>query len=154
LLKPINEDRLNKAINKLLQTTPVVNQQQKQINALLETLKKLDTPKKPEAITFTNGDKIIMLPFVDIAFFEAEDKYAFANTLAGKRYITDLSLTKLEEKTPDFFIRIHRSIIINTKAIIEIRKSFNGKFFFKMEGEKQVESGVTYNRHIKAFLGL
>lgn len=153
LLKPISEERLDKAIEKL-KALGTEKSDSQQIEALLTSINLLNKPKKPDSITITNGDKIILLPFSEVAYFQAEDKYAFAYTLSGKRHILDFSLTKLEEKIPDKFLRIHRAVIMNADAIAEIRKGFGGKFFFKMKNNTQIESGVTYNQTIKAFLNL
>jgi len=56
----------------------------------------------------------------------------FLHTTDGKKHLTDFTISSLEEKLPEGFVRIHRSYIINSDHIKEIRKSFNGAFVFVM----------------------
>lgn len=131
LLKPIEKDRLQKSMDKLQEmhkplALPLQN--------LLEQLK----PKKEvKTLTVKIGDKILLIQLQDIFAIEAEDKYVFLHTLDGNKHLTDFTLANLEEKLPENFCRIHRSIIINTDRIKEIRKSFNGALVFVMDNKDQ-----------------
>ncbi|MDB5020875.1 MAG: Two-component response regulator, partial [Pedobacter sp.] len=75
----------------------------------------------------------------------------FLNTRDGKRHLTDFTLAALQEKLPEEFVRISRSTIIHTELIKEIRKSFNGTFFFLMndaQGSK-LNSSRSYGTVLK-----
>ena len=72
--------------------------------------------------------------------------------LEGNEYITDYTLKSIEPKTPKDFIRIHRSYIVNTKAIKEIHKYFNGKYACVLRDKPQskVVSSLSYTEQVKA----
>ncbi len=53
----------------------------------------------------------------DILFFEAYDNYAYVHTL-DKKHIVSMPLISIENKIPSkYFIRVHRSYIINIEKI-------------------------------------
>jgi two-component system LytT family response regulator len=141
LLKPIEQERLAKAITKLK------NRQDPAYVIPLELLmKQLNHKKEIKSLTVKIGDRIILVKLQELAFIEAEDKYVFLNTIDGKRHLTDFTLAALQEKLPEEFVRISRSIIIHTELIKEIRKSFNGTFFFYISDAQssKLNSGRSY----------
>ena len=128
LLKPVETERLEKTLKKLQQT-----QYQPLPDLPLETLmKQLLIKKEIKTLTVKIGDKILLIKLDSIIYIEAEEKYVFLNTGDGKKHLTDFTINSLEEKLPGQFVRIHRSYIINTEHIKEIRRSFNGAFVFVM----------------------
>jgi len=128
LLKPIEKERLEKAVNKLQKIHGNTN-----YSIPLELLmSQLKIKKEIKTLTVKIGDRILLVKLQDLAFVEAEDKYVFLNTVDGKKNLTDFKISSLEEKLPDQFVKINRSTIINSDLIKEIRKGFNGAFFFIM----------------------
>jgi len=139
LLKPIELERLDKTIKKLKQTNLASNQV-----PIDELIKQLQGKKTIKTLTVKLGDKILLIKLTDIVHVQAEDKYVFLHTADGKKHLTDFTLSVLEEKLPDEFLRIHRSEIINTDYIKEIRKGFNGALVFILNNAD--ETRVTSSR--------
>jgi two-component system LytT family response regulator len=128
LLKPIEDERLKKAI-KRLQT----QQREPDYNIPLDLLmRQLKIKKEIKTLTVKIGDRILLIKIQDLVYIDAEEKYVFLNTADGKRCLTDFTITSLAEKLPDQFVRINRSTIINSDLIKEIKRGFNGAFFFIM----------------------
>jgi two-component system LytT family response regulator len=127
LLKPIEQERLAKAVNRLQQ-----RKNPAYVIPLEALMKQLNKKKEIKSITVKIGDRIILVKLQELAFIEAEDKYVFLNTTDGKRHLTDFTLAALEDKLPEDFVRISRSSIIHAELIREIRKSFNGTLCFIM----------------------
>lgn len=135
LLKPVEAERLELTIKKLEK----VNKQE-DVNIPLESLlKQLNVKKDRKTITVKIGDRILLIKPEDIAYIQAEDKYVFLCCLDGKKHLTDFTITGLEEKLPDSFIRISRSTLINADHISEIRKSFNGTLVFVMKDRESTK---------------
>jgi len=128
LLKPIEEQRLRRTILKL--ETLEVESQNSQLQHLLE---KLDS-EKVKTLTVTIGDRMIPISVENVVYFHAEDRYVFIHDKDGKKHLLSTSLTELEKKLSDSFIRVHRAFIINRDYVREIRKSVNGKLTFCMNG--------------------
>lgn len=129
LLKPIEKERLEKAVTKLkkLQANPSYT------IPLEHLMQQLHVKKDLKTLTVKIGDRILLVKLQDLSFIEAEDKYVFLNTVDGKRNLTDFTISSLEEKLPGHFVKINRGTIINSELIREIRKGFNGAFFFIMD---------------------
>lgn len=145
LLKPIGEERLYQSIQKLKNLD--TDTSSKELQKLLEKL------KKPElkTITVSLGDRMILVPVKDIVYFHAEDKYVVIYDTLGKKHLISSSLTDLENKLDDSFIRVHRAYIINRDYVKEIRKGSNGTLNFVMKGqeETQINSSQTYTPIIR-----
>jgi two-component system LytT family response regulator len=151
LLKPVEKERLEKTIKKLHQfstaTAPL---------PLQELMRQLQIKTTSKTLTVKIGDKILLIKLADIIYIEAEDKYVFLHTADGKKHLTEYTLSTLEEKLPEQFIRIHRGAIINTDCIKEIRKGFNSAFVFVMTNtaESRITSGRSYGETLKAHFGM
>jgi two-component system LytT family response regulator len=129
LLKPIEKERLDKSINKLK------NLQSGGAHHLpLELLMKhIHIKKEIKTLTVKIGDRILLVKLQDLAFIEAEDKYVFLHSTDGTKNLTDFTISGLEAKLPVHFVKINRGILINTELIKEIRRGFNGSYYFIMD---------------------
>lgn len=146
LLKPIEAERLAKAVLRLQQ-----RQDAAYVIPVELLMKQLNKKKEIKSLTVKIGDRIILVKLQELAFIQAEDKYVFLNTTDGKRHLTDFTLTTLQDKLPEEFVRISRSTIIHSELIREIRKSFNGTLVFMMndsEGSK-LNSSRSYGPALK-----
>lgn len=153
LLKPIEAERLEKTVEKIRKFTakPASNPFNANLMAVLEKLK----PKRDiHAISVKAGERFIFVPLADISHFEAEDKYVFLHTLEGKHHLTNYTITALEEKLPDFFVRVSRASIVNSLAIKELQKEFNGKFVVLMKDLKRskIRTGSSYGEQIRRLM--
>ena len=139
LLKPVEALRLEKTIKKLRQTQLYADKL-----PIEELMLRLQLKKTVKTLTVKIGDKILLIKLNDIVYIEAEDKYVFLHTADGKKHLTDYILSILEDKLPEQFVRIHRSAIINSDCIKEIRKGFNGALVFILNNP--TETRITSSR--------
>ena len=86
----------------------------------------------PTSPTLQNDDtlflkteyRIVKVSISDIRYVEAMSEYLKVHLESeGKPIITLLSMKKMEERLPDYFMRIHRSYIINLTKIQEVNKN-------------------------------
>ncbi|RYY57027.1 MAG: response regulator [Chitinophagaceae bacterium] len=146
LLKPIEKERLEKTIMKLATLTPGSPDP-----LTKEVLREVQRKPETKTLTVKTGDRIFLLKISDIVMALADEKYVFIYTSDGKKYLTDYTIALLEEKLPPDFVRIHRSAIINSEQVLEIRKGFNGVFNFIMNGHSPapVSSSRSYADTLK-----
>jgi two-component system LytT family response regulator len=151
LLKPIEAERLQKTVKKLHQFSGINGQ-----IPLQQLIMQLNSKIVSKTLTVKIGDKILLIKLADIIYIEAEDKYVFLHTTDGKKHLTEYTVSVLEEKLPEQFLRVHRGTIINTDGIKEIRKSFNSAFVFVMNNaaESRITSGRSYGDGLKLRLGI
>ncbi|WP_234736926.1 LytR/AlgR family response regulator transcription factor [Tellurirhabdus bombi] len=153
LLKPVEPERLTKTVERLRKAQPAPTGAVPDLRHLLELFK----PKKElHAISVKSGDRILLIPLADIAFFEAEDKYVLLHTHDGQQYLTTYTITTLEEKLPDTFVRISRAVLVNSRFIKEIQRYFSGKYLIVLRDKKssQLQTGSTYNDNLKSLMEL
>ena len=149
LLKPIELERLDKTIHKLKQTNLA-----KPVLALEDLLQQIKGKTVQKTLTVKLGDRILLIKIDDIIHIQAEEKYVFLYTVDGKKHLTDYTLSTLEGKLPEDFIRIHRSDIINTNYITEIRKGFNGALIFVMNNQAKVSSSRSNSESLRTRFGI
>jgi DNA-binding LytR/AlgR family response regulator len=110
LVKPISQERFEKAIQKLENFTL-----KKPSNS--ETQETSDATKE----LYVNVDRrLVKINFSDINVIEAKGDYIRIKT-DDKGHIVHSTLKKIEDKLPgDLFLKVHRSYIINLSKIIDI----------------------------------
>jgi len=149
LLKPIELERLDKTINKLKQTNLA-----KPTIAIEDLMLQIRGKSVIKTLTVKLGDRILLIKIEDIIHIQAEEKYVFLHTLDGKKHLTDYTLSVLETKLPDDFLRIHRSDIINTNQITEIRRGFNGALIFVMSNGAKITSSRSNSESLRTRFGI
>ena len=83
-------------------------------------------PHDPEddTIFLKTEYRIVKVSISDIRYVEAMSEYLKVYIESdSKPIITLLSMKKMEERLPDYFMRIHRSYIVNLKKIQEVNKN-------------------------------
>jgi two-component system LytT family response regulator len=151
LLKPVEPERLAATVEKLKKRLA-----QAPDDAYPQQLWQLVEQLKPRKVLFSIpvkiGDRILFVPPDEVSYFEAEDKYVYLHTLEGKRHLLDHSLTTLEEKLPEYFVRVSRSVIVNRKQIREIQRHLGGRFVLLLHGKEPAKliSGASYHDKVKS----
>jgi two-component system LytT family response regulator len=149
LLKPVDPERLKKALEKLQRLTG------DETSAWREQLQKLLAGVKAPAakrIQVRLGDHIRFLNLKDIYFFRAVDKYVEAHTFDESFLLTE-TLNQFEADLPaGDFVRIHRSALINLNHLDEVVRLAPGSYRARMRDKKKTELPVS--RGAKAKLGL
>jgi two-component system, LytTR family, response regulator len=136
LLKPVEKERLDKAIQKLRllsgQATDALTMPSEQVDRLLEYLE-LRVPRKPRKLVSRQGERMILIEPSQVAYFYAQSKYTFAVTAQGE-HILDYTLQELRDWLPDEkFIPIHRSYIVNLDWIAELSRGFAGGYLCRLK---------------------
>ncbi len=133
LLKPVSEEDLLKALNKLKTLTqPSINQDL--INLLRSQIKPKEANYK-ERFMIKVGQHIKSLASKDISAFYSLDKATFAFTADKRNYIVDYTLEHLEEiLNPNLFFRINRNFILKIDAPIDIVAWSNSRLKIDLPG--------------------
>lgn len=128
ILKPIDEEELENAINKYLElaevSTPADNIQ------LENVLKLLNSEKKSFKSTFLvqKRDELIPIKTEDIAYFFIDEGIVKVVSFTNNSSIINKKLEDIEnEIDPQLFFRVNRQMIINRNAFSNIKYYFNGK---------------------------
>jgi two-component system LytT family response regulator len=148
LVKPLSKERFAKTVEKLNQ---LVGNSEINLSKLIDQLTLGTKKKEATTIPVKVGDRVIFIRLDEVSYFKADEKYVSLITKHAKSYILDSSLKKLEDKIPSYFIRVHKSYIVNTNLLKEVRKHFNNRFILVMDDYEQsrITSGRSYYSEIK-----
>ncbi len=84
------------------------------------------------------GNKMQLCALRDLKYVRAESPYVYLKFDGGKHSLERQSLEEWELKLPSkYFIRIHRSTIINTEFIIKIEKLSNTSYLIILKDETE-----------------
>lgn len=128
LLKPIDEDDLEIAVNKF----KARNVAAPSLSLDFELIKKmLVNPMDREykkRFTIKMGQQLKMIAIEEVECFYSENKGTYLHTLDNRDYLLDNTLEQLEtELDPKDFYRVSRKFIIPMKAIKEIQLHSNSR---------------------------
>ncbi len=152
LLKPFNETRLKKALDRARWQVELKNTAgfTEQISTLLNELK-----EKPhlDRLVMKDDRKIWFVPVLSIDWIEADGKYV--NVHVGKdSHLLRESLTALETKlNPKLFARIHRSSIVNLERIKELQPWFHGDYRVILSNGTELILSRTYRKRFQELIG-
>lgn len=117
VLKPINEDRLVEAINRVLNKHQVSMEQ-------LRILQAVSTTESIEKIVLSMNEKKIVVKVSDILFLKADNVYTEFYLSGNVKHVVSKPLKEYELLlTQKNFYKPHRSYIINTDAVKSYQKS-------------------------------
>lgn len=106
LMKPVEEARLDRAIEKVMQRAKPVT----------------DSKVTIERIPVEKGGRKVLIPVDDIHFIMAKDDYSCIYTV-DDRFLSTTSLAQFEAKLCDFgFFRVHRRYIVNLACVTDVRR--------------------------------
>ncbi|WP_309110091.1 LytTR family DNA-binding domain-containing protein [Saccharothrix sp.] len=139
--KPINEDRINKAISRVVErvsATPVAQPE--------------PAPQEPadeEVIPVELGGTIKLVPRATVRYVEAQGDYARLHTNDGQSHLVRIPLAQLEERWENAgFVRIHRSFLVALPLVTELRMTSNGYAVVIGSGDDAKELPVS-RRHTR-----
>jgi two-component system LytT family response regulator len=158
LLKPIEEQNLDRALNKLARIAGGESPRP-DLQALLRDVRSALQPAAAQyldRVPSRTGDRIHLIDVSRVTHFFAEDKLTFAAT-AEKNWVLDRTIAELEEKLdPKKFLRVHRSSIVNLEFVDELLNWFGGRMVVRLNNPKRTEITVARDRlkDLKEKLGL
>ena len=126
LLKPFDRERFQKALGRALEQ--VRNREGREViqrqAALLAGLK--PAAAAPERLAVKSGGHVVWVNLDDVDWIGSADNYAELH-VGEKSHLLRETLAALESRLdPKKFVRISRSVMVNAKRIIEIKRLFYG----------------------------
>ncbi|MBR7747928.1 LytR/AlgR family response regulator transcription factor [Undibacterium baiyunense] len=117
VLKPVQEDRLRKALDRVqekLQATPT------DLQAILKSLQAATASAKPEKMKWIKasvGKQIKLIDVDDVLFFQSDTKYTRVVLAEYEALLRTPLKDLLDGLDSDKFWQVHRSTVVNAKAI-------------------------------------
>lgn len=142
LLKPIDPDRLDAAVNKL------------RIANADDDVARRSTLREADQIFLKDGEKCWFVTLRDVRYFESEGNYVRVRFNDQKPLVLR-SLNKLEEKLdPSVFFRINRKHIMNLRWVESIEPWFSGGLMVKLRTGESLEVSRRQASRFKELMSL
>jgi DNA-binding LytR/AlgR family response regulator len=91
------------------------------------------------------GSAIQMIPVDEVLFFVSDEKYTRVQTATLEALIRKPIKELVDELDPKLFWQIHRSTLVNVKAIAGVTRDFRGRQIVSVKGHKeQLEVSRSY----------
>lgn len=111
-----------------------------------------DLGRRPERLLVPDGRRLVPVQVADITWIKAEGDYArvFAG---GRSYLVSRTLKDLETRLdPAAFLRIHRSAIVQTVHMCEVRADGNSRYRIRLSDGNQVIVSRTRAPELKRYM--
>jgi two-component system, LytTR family, response regulator len=150
LLKPVDDERFAAAIERARKLVDSVSKD-RMAERLLEMLGR-GADKYLSRFTVRTGSRIQIVLAEDTDWISAAGDYAELH-VRGRSHLLRETMNTLEEKLdPARFLRIHRSRIVRTAAIVELRGIDNHEYVVKLTDGSEHRSSRTYAEALENWL--
>jgi DNA-binding LytR/AlgR family response regulator len=126
LLKPIDENELQKSLEKYQQLYPKAS-----INfsdKILKLVQDMNAVKYKERLLIKRGQQLSYLKIENTAYCFADGKLCYAVDFNGTKFLLENNLSQLEEQLqPDNFYRINRHLLVNIEAVKKVHTWLGGR---------------------------
>jgi DNA-binding LytR/AlgR family response regulator len=141
LLKPVARDRLQATVQRLQARVAAGRPDPATLDALLRHL--LQRPAEPNAppplawITANSGRETRLIMLDEVVYFRADSKYTAVVTADGEALLRTPLKELLEALDPHQFRQVHRSTIVNLKAVASVVRDESGKGTLRLKGRSE-----------------
>jgi two-component system LytT family response regulator len=150
LLKPISEERLKMALARAKDRmrTTLANDEARSFDAVIE---RIANPSRPlERIAVRTGERTSVVAIGDVDRIEAAQNYVRV-CVGSASYLVHVTLNALEELlSPQMFLRIHRSHIVNVSRVKHLWTSTHGQYVIELADGQRLESSRSYGERIRS----
>jgi DNA-binding LytR/AlgR family response regulator len=139
LLKPIDPARLAQTVKRLTERPAGAGSEA--LAAIIEELR-ATLPSQPRGqplvwLTASVGKETRLILIDDVAYFKADDKYTVVATAEGEALIRKPIRELLEALDPALFKQLHRSTIVNLKAVAGITRDDSGRGTMRLKNRPE-----------------
>jgi len=153
LLKPVAEARFREAIGRVRSRLGHgdVTAIAVRLEAVLKEVR--STSRYLSHIPIRSGDRIVLVPVLEIDWVEAADNYATLHA-DGRTHLLRETMATLERSLdPRKFVRIHRSSIVQLDRVRELIPTLHGTLSVVLENGTRLALGRTYRDTLERALG-
>lgn len=147
ILKPFSKERVGEALGRA--SRMAAGERAARLIEALPHLKKLTQPQYSKIAIKAKG-RILFISPSDVIAVQAEGNYVLLQRDSGS-YLLRESISELAEKLKPYgFIRIHRSVLVNSSYVEEIKPYPTGEYGLRLKGGKEHTVTRTYKKNLKS----
>lgn len=146
ILKPFSDARVHEALDIAIQRT--ANERAASLMVIMPHIKTLLS--KFSKIAIKVEGRILFIDPSEVFAVEAQGNYVLLQRQSGS-YLLRASISTLAEKLRSYgFIRIHRSVLVNTSCVEEIQPCTTGEYLLRIRGGKEYTVTRTYKGNLRS----
>ena len=152
LLKPFGEERVRKTLERARRF--LMGSEQSALRQQLTSLLRVAArDHQAECLLVKNGERVLLLRPNEIDWIEADDDYVHLH-VGAESHLLRSTLAELEQRlSPEGFVRIHRSRLVNLDRIKEFRPLFHGESVIILKGGARLTASQNCLRALQERLG-
>jgi two-component system, LytTR family, response regulator len=153
LLKPFDRERFKSALERarLEHDRRQIGEMRKQLLALIGDLQK-EKPQYPDRLVVKSSGRVVFLKVEEIDWVDAAGNYVRLHA-HGESHLLRETMSRIEEKLdPRFFLRIHRSTIVNIERIKELQQQFHGDYLVVLKSGQRLTLSRSYRDRVQGLL--
>ncbi len=148
LLKPIQKEELQAALNKFKQVKSYNSTEAKagiSIDSLVKELQQKLQPKEyRKRFLVKHAQKLVSIEVDDIAYFYSDGRLNFFKSTDNKKYVVDYTMDELEEMLdPEKYFRISRSFYVSIDSVDQIHDYFGNRLILYLKPTVDKEALVS-----------
>lgn len=109
---------------------------------------------KPCRIAIKANGRILFVDPADVVTCEARGNYVSLTRMSGCVLMREAISSVADRLQPYGFVRIHRSVLINTSFIEEIRPLRSGRQVLRVKGGKEFQVSRRYRKNLHSITAL
>jgi two-component system LytT family response regulator len=148
VLKPFSSERVNRALDFALRRS--ADERAARLVELIPHLKTLTQRPNSSKIAIKTNGRIVFIDPYDLIAVQAERNYVLLQQEAGSYLLRESISTVAEKLKPYGFVRIHRSVLVNSAFVQEIRPCATGEYELRVKGGKEYTVTRTYKNNLKS----
>lgn len=150
LIKPVSQEKLNEAMQKLKKIQTGFTITGPTIEKLLMEATQWRKEYKSRFLV-RSGSILKSISIGELAYFYSEDKLVFMKTKTNQRYTLSETLDELEQVLdPTNFFRINRQFIVHIDTIQKVHPHFNGRLKIELVPDPNEDVYIS-NRRVASF---
>jgi DNA-binding LytR/AlgR family response regulator len=147
VLKPFSNERINEALDRASRRAK--GEQAAKLIEALPQLQKVSRPGPPMIAIKAKG-KILFINPGDVVAVQAEGNYVSLQRESDSYLLRESISVVAEKLRPYGFIRIHRSALVNTSFVVEIKPYSTGRYGLRVKGGKEYAITGGYKKNLKS----
>ncbi|MES2037700.1 LytR/AlgR family response regulator transcription factor [Undibacterium sp. Ji83W] len=137
VLKPADVERLTRTVERLKARLTAQSQPNDMSTMLSQLAKQMGISPKPDYLQWIQasiGQELRLIPVEEILFFQSDEKYTRVQTATYEALIRKPVRDLADELDPALFWQIHRSTLVNAKAISGVVRDLRGRHLVQIKG--------------------
>ena len=110
----------------------------------------VETNPYPDVLAIKDGSEVTRVNVQDIQWIDAAGDYMCVHALDGMHIMRKTMKELEQELNPQFFVRVHRSAIVNIRFVKKLVSHISGEYHLILQNETELKVSRSHRDKVKA----